>query len=382
MKKVFIILSYILFFFNNNLLSAENSKLKIGLLAPFSGEFKDLGNSILFSLQLALDEINDQDVMIVPRDSGSNNKEKLNKSIQEIADEGVKIIIGPMEHKNFDEVKKYKDLIFISPSNVQPNIQDNIISVGISLESQLISLQKFLKKQNKNKTIILYPKNEYMELVDNKIDKMGLKYYKKFKYSTDPKIITGEIEKLTNYSQRRNNLEIRKKILEKRDDYKAKTELKLLEERYTLGKVNFDSVIVIDFGNSLKSVLTSLIFSDVDQNDVLFTTVNQWFDKSIFFENSVKTLFYPSVDFNNFEKYNYKYIKTFNLYPSEITILTYDALGLIYYIWKKNKNVVSIKDFFFKGKIKGKIGTFAIKEGKIIQDLKIYKVSDKKFTKF
>ena len=382
MKKVFIILSYILFFFNNNLLSAENSKLKIGLLAPFSGEFKDLGNSILFSLQLALDEINDQDVMIVPRDSGSNNKEKLNKSIQEIADEGVKIIIGPMEHKNFDEVRKYKDLIFISPSNVQPNIQDNIISVGISLESQLISLQKFLKKQNKNKTIILYPKNEYMELVDNKIDKMGLKYYKKFKYSTDPKIITGEIEKLTNYSQRRNNLEIRKKILEKRDDYKAKTELKLLEERYTLGKVNFDSVIVIDFGNSLKSVLTSLIFSDVDQNDVLFTTVNQWFDKSIFFENSVKTLFYPSVDFNNFEKYNYKYIKTFNLYPSEITILTYDALGLIYYIWKKNKNVVSIKDFFFKGKIKGKIGTFTIKEGKIIQDLKIYKVSDKKFTKF
>ena len=130
MKKVFIILSYILFFFNNNLLSAENSKLKIGLLAPFSGEFKDLGNSILFSLQLALDEINDQDVMIVPRDSGSNNKEKLNKSIQEIADEGVKIIIGPMEHKNFDEVRKYKDLIFISPSNVQPNIQDNIISIN------------------------------------------------------------------------------------------------------------------------------------------------------------------------------------------------------------------------------------------------------------
>ena len=383
MKKIFIILSYILFFFNNNLLSVENNKLKIGLLAPFSGEFKDLGNSILFSLQLALDEIDDKDIIIIPRDSGSNNKEKLNKSIQEIANEGVKIIIGPIEQKNFDEVKKYKDLIFISPSNIQPNIQDNIISIGISLESQLISLEKFLKKQNKNKTVILYPKNEYMELVDSKINKMDFKYYKKFKYSTDPKIITGEIEKLTNYSQRKNNLEIRKKILEKRDDYKAKTELKLLEERYTLGKVNFDSVIVIDFGNSLKSALTSLIFSDVDQNEVLFTTVNQWFDKSIFFENSVKTLFYPSVDFNNFEKYNDKYIKTFNIYPSEITILTYDALGLIYYIWKKkNKNIVSVKDFFFEGKIKGKIGTFTISGGKIIQDLKIYKVSDNKFTKF
>ena len=57
---------------------------------------------------------------------------------------------------------------------------------------------------------------------------------------------------------------------------------------YTLGNVSFDSVIVIDFGNSLKSTLTSLVFSEVDQNKILFTTVNQWFDKSMFYENSLK----------------------------------------------------------------------------------------------
>ncbi|MGA0300558.1 MAG: hypothetical protein ACO3OJ_05550, partial [Paracoccaceae bacterium] len=46
--------------------------------------------------------------------------------------------------------------------------------------------------------------------------------------------------------------------------------------------VNFDSVIIIDFGNNLKSVLTSLVYTDVNQKDVLFTTINQWFDESIF----------------------------------------------------------------------------------------------------
>ena len=64
--------------------------------------------------------------------------------------------------------------------------------------------------------------------------------------------------------------------------------MKKLDQIYTLGKVNFDSLIVIDFGNSLKSVLTSLVFSDVKEEDVLFTTVNQWFDESIFYEKTVK----------------------------------------------------------------------------------------------
>ena len=69
--------------------------------------------------------------------------------------------------------------------------------------------------------------------------------------------------------------------------------------------------------------------------------------------------------------------------PTEITILTYDALGLIYYIWnKKNYKITSMKDFIIKDKIKGKIGTFNFIDGKLIQELYMYKVSDKKFIKF
>ena len=99
MIKIFIsFLSYILIFFNTNVLSYENTdKLKIGLLAPFSGEYKNLGNSLLLSTQLALEEIGDKKIIIIPRDSGSNNKEQLNKSIKEIINTGAKIIIGPVD---------------------------------------------------------------------------------------------------------------------------------------------------------------------------------------------------------------------------------------------------------------------------------------------
>ena len=384
MKNKFItIIAYILIFFNSNLQGNENNNiLKVGLLAPLSGEYKELGDSLLYSLQLALDEINDKNVQIIPRDSGSNDKKKLIKAIQEIRSQGVNIVIGPINNEDFDEVKKFNDMIFISPSNINPEFQNNIISIGVSLESQMFALMKFIKKQKKNKTVIFIPKNQYANFIENKLNKLDLKNYKIFRYSPDPKVLTGEIEILTNYSQRKRNLENRKKMFEDKEDEQSKRQLEKLEQKYTLGDVNFDSVIIIDFGNSLKSVLTSLVFTDVDQKKVLFTTINQWFDESIFYENTVSSLYYPSVNYKEFKKYKDNYFKIFNNFPSEITILAYDAIGLIYYAWKKKGKINSVNDFSFKGKIKGKIGTFSFNNKKTIQDLSIYKAANNRFTKF
>ena len=216
-KLIITFLSYIFLLFNTSLFANESDgKLRVGLLAPFSGEYKSLGESLLLSTQLALDEIDSDKIIIIPRDSGSNNKNKLNSAIQEIIDSGVKIIIGPMSSSSFDEIKKYKNTIFISLSNKEPQISNNLINIGISLESQLEAIQKLLLKENKKKTVILYPKNEYEKFIDKKIKLIKLKNYKVFKYNPDPRVLTGEIEKLTNYSQRKRNLESRKNILKKK----------------------------------------------------------------------------------------------------------------------------------------------------------------------
>ena len=382
-KKLLVSIFYIIFIFNSNLFSNESDKtLKVGLLAPLSGPHSQIGISLMYSLQLALEEIGDEDVKIIPRDSGNNNKEKINSALSEMRSLGVKIIIGPTTHAEFEEVKRYNDLIFISPSNINPRFSNNIISIGVSLDSQLITLINFLKSQKKSKTIIMYPKNKYQKLVEDKLQTLKLEGMKKFTYSPNPEVLTGEIETLTNYNQRKRNLELRKKMFQDKEDEQSVKELERLEQLYTLGGVNFDSVIIIDFGNNLKSVLTSLVYTDVSQTDILFTTINQWFDESIFYENTIKNLYYPSVNYKEFKKYNNKYFKKFKIFPNEITILAYDALGLIYYAWKKNGEIKSINDFAFKNKIKGKIGTFSFKNGKVIQELDIYKTENKKFVKF
>ena len=86
--------------------------------------------------------------------------------------------------------------------------------MGINLESQLIALKKFVAKEKKNKTIILYPDNEYTKHVEKNIKSVNFENSKLFKYNRDPKILTKQIEKITNYKQRKTNLNSRIKKLE------------------------------------------------------------------------------------------------------------------------------------------------------------------------
>ena len=125
MRKIFIfVLFYTFSFFNTNLLSNEQQQtLKVGLLAPLTGEYKELGNSLMYSLQLALDEIDDKNVFIVPRDSGFSDKKKLNTAITDLKSQGVKVVIGPISYEDCTEVGKYNDMIFISPSNISPQFK-------------------------------------------------------------------------------------------------------------------------------------------------------------------------------------------------------------------------------------------------------------------
>ena len=134
---------------------------------------------------------------------GSIIKKKLNNAIKDIRSQGANIIIGPINYEDFKNVKKFNDIFISPPSNIYPEFNDNIISIGISLESQLLALSKFVKKQKKNQNGNYVSKNQYSELIEKKLKKLNLNNSKVFKYSSNPEVLTGEIEILTNYSQRK-----------------------------------------------------------------------------------------------------------------------------------------------------------------------------------
>mgnify|MGYP001198943968 FL=1 len=388
MKKLItiLIIAYLSFTINSTL-AAEDERiienentLKVGVLLPLSGKFQDTGKSFLKAIQLALYDISNKNIKIYPKDSKANSLDTY-LSAKEFEEEGIKIVIGPIFYESLERLNEINNVTFISLTNRTDNIPKNTIAFGINIESQIDALEKYFREIKISKTLLLSPNSEFVKQSENIAKKDLLKFYRVYKYDANPKKITGDIEKITKYRERKQELKIRIKKLEKSDEYKDQQELKKLEQMHTLGKVNFDSVVIIDFGERLKSVLSSFMFSDVPNDEVDFFTINQWFDETFFNESAMQNLHFPSIDLNNLKKFNEKYFETYSEKPNKVSILAYDALGLIYYCWINNNSQFQKNQLFNKNGFKGLHAEFIIKENLSKQKLKIYKISKKKFKK-
>ena len=91
----------------------------------------------------------------------------------------------------------------------------------------------------------------------------------------------------------------------------------------------------------------SFLFSDVTAQDVKFITLNQWFDVTLLKESSTNQIYFPSINLTNYFKFRKAYFESYNKYPPQISILSYDILGLIYYLKKVQENNL-VKDIFKK----------------------------------
>ena len=357
-----------------------DQKIKIGLVVPLSGEYKKIGNSILKSTRLAINKIDDSRIEIIPRDTKSNPKTTLKVS-KELYEQGIKIIIGPVFNKNLIYLDELNEVTFLSLSNTNINNPKNVISGGINAISQIKAIKKFQEFAKLERSILLIPNSEFKDEIEDAVKKTKIKLKDKFIYDSDPTILTSQIESLTRYSQRKQNLKDEIKRLKNSNETNKEKKIFNLEKRDTLGGINFDSVIIADFDESLKSVTTSLLYTDVSSNRIKYITLNQWFDKSILKEENLQPIYFPSINKKNYDNFVSEYYKIYNEYPNQISFLSFDLVGLVYFLIYKNDFVIDNKIFYKKNKFKGKIGIFEINKNKISHILNFYVAENNSFRK-
>ena len=291
-----LILSFILL--NTSNLTIASEKIKIGLLVPLSGEKKQLGQSMIRATRLALIDINSEQIEIIPKDTKSN-PETTYKAATELKKLGVKIVIGPIFHKSLSNLNQINDMTFVSLTNKIINIPKNVITAGIDSNSQLKTIKKFKRNNELKKTIFLIPDENYKDEIEKSINFTKIKIKKKYIYDNEPTKLTKQVEKITNYKRRKQNLEDEIKRIENSDENNKEKKIEKLKKKYTLGKVNFDSIIIADFDESLKSVTTSLLYTDVSPKEKFFITLNQWFDETLLEETSIQPIYFPSINLEN-----------------------------------------------------------------------------------
>ena len=75
------------------------------------------------------------------------------------------------------------------------------------------------------------------------------------------------------------------------------------------------------------------------------------------------------------------FFKEFNEYPNYLSLLSYDLVGLIYYLSLNTELTEINKIFKKKNSFKGKIGIFDIENNKINHRLNFFQVNEGKFKK-
>ena len=353
---------------------SEETKIKIGLLAPLSGENASLGEQIIKSIRMALSDIEDNNIEIFPRDTQSDPNIALRAAL-ELEELGVTLVIGPIFYENLVYLNEVKNITFLSLTNKTLDLHKNIISSGINSTSQLNTIKKFLERNEVKKTIFLIPNLNYDLEIKKGIKESKIGIFKEHYYDIEPTKLTKQIEKITNYEIRKQNLLDEILRIEKSDDTNKEKEIEKLKKKYTLGNLKFDSVIIADFDESLKSVITSLLYTDVSPKEKYIITFNQWFDKTLLKEISSQSIYYPSINKQNLENFQIKFFERFNLIPNHLSLLSYDLIGLIYYLSLKNEISDISESFKSKSIFKGKIGIFIIEDNKINHQLNFYEIN-------
>ena len=355
-------------------------RIKIGLLVPLTGKDSKIGQSIIKSVRLAINKIDNSSIEIIPKDTQSNPKSTL-RAAKELAELEIKVVIGPVFNKNLIYLDELTKITFLSLTNKNDNISDNIINAGINATSQLNAIKKFIELSDIKKTVFLTPDIDYKNEVEKAISNSKIKIIESYIYSTDPTKLTQQIETITHYKIRKQNLEDEIVRLEKSDQNNKEQLIERLKRKDTLGDLKFDSIIIADFDESLKSVTTSLLYTDVSPKKKYFITLNQWFDKSLLKETSSQPLYFPSINKKNYDKFSLEYYEKFNQYPNQLSFLSFDLIGLIYYLIIQNNSIIDEKIFTKKNLFKGKVGIFEIKNNKINHILNFYKVENNEFKK-
>ena len=372
--KLFLLIILKFAFFSHLALSADE-KIKVGLLIPITGDDQNLGKQIIKSVRIALKDINTNKLEIYIKDTNSNPSTTV-KSAMELRDLGVKIVIGPVFYKSLTYLDEVQEVTFLSFTNKTLGLSKNVISTGINATSQLNTIKKFIENNKIEKTIFLTPKLDYEDEIKKAIKQSKIKISKHYIYDISPTKLTAQIEKITNYKRRKQNLLDEINRVEKSDLPDKEKQLEKLKKRYTIGRVKFDSVIISDFEESLKSVITSLLYSDVSPKKKYFITFNQWFDESLLNERSTQPLYYPSINKKNLDNFKRKFNKQYDEEPNHIALLSYDLIGLVYYLSLKHNEANLNDSFKKKNTFKGKIGIFEIQNNKIHHELNFYKIDD------
>ncbi len=275
----------------------KSDSLKVGVLLPLSGNFKSVGAGMQNAMFMALDDLQNDKLVLAFYDTGSTGvgaKKAIHKAIKE----GAEIILGPLTSEEVEAVAPIavsENIPVVSFTTSPQVLQKGVYSIGLLNGEQIERVLDYANKQGRKNIALLVPDNN-----------SGLNVVKSTIMSTQGKDIA--LSKVGFYNP--SSLDFTSLVNSISEDK------------------DFDVVLVADGGNRLKSIVSMFAYNDIMYPDVLFIGTSAWDNTNLSKETILYHGVYPMVSKSYGGYFTNKYKDIFSEQPRNIYPIAYDGVLL------------------------------------------------------
>lgn len=147
--------------------------IRIGLLLPLSGPSAEAGRALLDAAQLALFDMPDDRVVLMPRNTESEADGGPRGAAEALVNDGAEIILGPLfstQVAAVAEVARPRNVPVVSFSSDRSVAGNGVYVMGFTPEEQVERIVAYAAAQGLSKFAILTPENAYGRVVSNAFD--------------------------------------------------------------------------------------------------------------------------------------------------------------------------------------------------------------------
>lgn len=310
---------------------------RVGVLLPLSGEAAKHGQGLKNATLLALDDVKNPNLILQFYDTQSTPsgaRVAAENAINQRSD----LIIGPLMSTEVSAISNQtiaRGVPVIAFSTSSEVLQNGVYTLGLLLDEQVDRVITFATQKGRQRFALFLPDNSTGIAVAKaavaSAQKNGVKITRIGFYPPNTTDFSDVLKKMTDYPARVARLaRIRSNLSAKsaQGDANAAKVLRRLSTADTLGEVDFDAVIIPEYGPKLKSATSMFGYYDVFSPKVKFLGTSIWENTNLSKETTMYGSWYPSLSRTHSAYFSNKYAELFGERPSSLYSFAYDGVAL------------------------------------------------------
>ncbi|MBS4046930.1 MAG: penicillin-binding protein activator [Alphaproteobacteria bacterium] len=294
--------------------------IRIGFLAPLSGPNAGLGRALFDAAQLALFDLADNRLVLLPRDT-EGNAEKASEAARRVIAEGAQIIIGPLfanEASAVGLIARERNIKVLSFSTDRSVAGGGVYLLGFTPDQQVERVISYARTRGLTRFAALAPDSAYgnavVQAATVAAQASGAEMLRQDRYPVDSGDLTPTVRRFATALRALPPRGLEEPPVDGVDPNLARP---------------VDGVLLPEGGARLRALAPLLPFFDIDPRAVRFLGTGLWDDPSLSTEPALVGGWYAGPAPEGFAEFARRFEQGFGRRPPRLASLAYDATALV-----------------------------------------------------